>query len=97
MQNFKEEIFMNNIKKYNGQLNVVGNKVKFYRESKNISLATLSNKLMLLGIDIPKNSLQRLESGKRIIKEYELVAIAKVLDISIELLVADFKKELEKQ
>ena len=88
---------MNNIKKYNGQLNVVGDKINFYRENKNISLATLSNKLMLLGIDIPKNSLQRLECGKRIIKEYELVAIAKILDISIDLLVEDFKKELEEQ
>ena len=88
---------MNNIKKYNGQLNVVGNKIKFYRKSKNISLVTLSNKLMLLGIDIPKNSLQRLENGKRIIKEYELVAIAKILDVPIDLLVKDFIKELEEQ
>lgn len=86
---------MNNIKKYNGQLNVVGNKIKFYRKSKDISLVTLSNKLMLLGIDIPKNSLQRLECGKRIIKEYELIAISKALDISIDLLVEDFLKELE--
>lgn len=88
---------MNNIKKYNGQLNVVGGKIKFYRNSKNISLVTLSNKLMLLGIDIPKNSLQRLESGKRIIKEYELVAIAKILNVSIDVLVEDFRKELEEQ
>ncbi|MFR5682694.1 MAG: helix-turn-helix domain-containing protein [Clostridia bacterium] len=88
---------MNNIKKYNGQLNVVGSKIKFYRNSKNISLVTLSNKLMLLGIDIPKNSLQRLESGKRIIKEYELVAIAKILNVSIDVLVEDFRKELEEQ
>lgn len=88
---------MNNIKKYNGQLNVIGNKIKFYRNSKNISLVTLSNKLMLLGIDIPKNSLQRLESGKRIIKEYELVAIAKILNVSIDVLVEDFRKELEEQ
>lgn len=88
---------MNNIKKYNGQLNVIGNKIKFYRNSKNISLVTLSNKLMLLGIDIPKNSLQRLENGKRIIKEYELVAIAKILNVSIDVLVEDFRKELEEQ
>lgn len=88
---------MNNIKKYNGQLNVIGNKIKFYRNSKNISLVTLSNKLMLLGIDIPKNSLQRLENGKRIIKEYELVAIAKILNVPIDILVEDFRKELEEQ
>lgn len=86
---------MNNIKKYNGQLNVIGPKIKFYRKNINMSLATLSNKLMLLGIDIPKNSLQRLENGKRIIKEYELIAIAKVLNISINSLVDDFAKELK--
>lgn len=39
--------------------------------------------LMLLGIYIPKNSLQRLENGKRIIKEYELIAIASVIILHI--------------
>ena len=86
---------MKNLKRYNGKLNVIGNKIKEYRENKNISLAELSNDLMLMGIDIHKNSLQRLEYGRRIIKDYELCAIAKVLDISIDELLKEFKESLD--
>ena len=60
---------MNNITRYNDKLNVIGSTVRHYRMKKNLSQAGLSNKLLLLGIDIPKNSIQKLESGDRIIKE----------------------------
>ena len=80
----------NNIKKYNDKLNVIGNKIRFYRERNNLSLVDLSNKLILLGIDIPKNSLQRLEHGKRVIIDFELAGFAKDLNISTDDLLKDF-------
>lgn len=86
---------MNNITRYNDKLNVIGSTVRHYRMKKNLSQAGLSNKLLLLGIDIPKNSIQKLESGDRIIKEYELAGISKVLNVSADTLLADFIKELE--
>ncbi len=86
---------MNNITKYNDKLNVIGSAVRHHRIKNSLSQADLSNKLLLLGIDIPKNSIQRLESGNRIIKEYELAAISKVLNVSTDTLLADFMKGLE--
>ena len=86
---------MNNITRYNDKLNVIGSTVRHYRMKKNLSQAGLSNKLLLLGIDIPKNSIQKLESGDRIIKEYELAGISKVLNVSADTLLADFIKRLE--
>lgn len=86
---------MKNSTKYNDNLNVIGSKIKCYREINNLSLSQLSDKLQLLGIDIPKNSLQRLEKGKRIIKEYELAGLSKVLKVSTDELLKDFIKELE--
>lgn len=86
---------MNNITKYSNQLNVIGNKIKYYRTKRNLSQAGLSNKLLLLGIDIPKNSIQRIESGDRIIKDYELAGLSKVLKVSTDILLLDFFKELE--
>ena len=86
---------MSKIIKYsNEKLNTIGNKVKMYRENNNWSLSDLSNKLMLLGIDIPKPSLQNIESGKRIVKEYEFYALCKVFNISMEEMLKDFIKEL---
>lgn len=85
----------NNVKKYNGKLNVIGQKVKEYRKSNQLSLSDLSNALQLLGIDLPKPSLQNIENGKRIIKEYEFYAICKVLNVSMEEMLIDFITELQ--
>lgn len=86
---------MNKIIKYNGKLNVIGNNVKRYREAEHISLSQLSNKLLLLGIDIPKSSLQNIETGKRVVKEYEFCALCKVFNVSMEDMLKDFIKEIE--
>lgn len=86
---------MNKIIKYNGKLNVIGNNIKKYREAEKLSLSQLSNRLLLMGIDIPKSSLQNIEVGKRIVKEYEFYAFCKVFNISMEEMLKDFIKELE--
>lgn len=85
----------NNVKKYNGKLNVIGERVKEYRKINKLSLSDLSNSLQLLGIDLPKPSLQNIENGKRIIKEYEFYAICKVLNVSMEEMLKDFIAELQ--
>jgi len=85
----------NNVKKYNGKLNVIGERVKEYRKMNKLSLADLSNSLQLLGIDLPKPSLQNIENGKRIIKEYEFYAICQVLNVSMEDMLKDFIAELQ--
>ncbi len=87
---------MNKIIKYNEEsLNVIGNKVRKYRETNKWSLTDLSNKLMLLGIDVPKSSLQNIETGKRVVKEYEFYALCKVFGISMEEMLKDFIKILK--
>ena len=85
---------MNNSTKYNGKLNVIGKKIKFYREKGNLSQQGLVNKLQLVGVDIHKNSLQRIEKGNRIIKDYELAGFAKVFKISADTLLEDFMQDL---
>ena len=87
---------MNKIIKYNEEsLNVIGNKVRKYRETNKWSLTDLSNKLMLLGINVPKSSLQNIETGKRVVKEYEFYALCKVFGISMEEMLKDFIKILK--
>ena len=86
---------MNRFIKYNGKLNVIGENVRRFRETEKLSLTQLSNKLLLLGIDIPKSSLQNIEMGKRVVKEYEFYALCKVFNISMEDMLKDFIKELE--
>lgn len=42
----------------------------------------LAEKLQLVGIDVDKNAIQRIECGKRFITDIEIVAFCKVFGIS---------------
>ena len=81
--------------KYNNHLNVSNKKIRELRIKNNLSLSALSTKLALLGIDIPKPSLHKLEQGNRIIKDYELYAFAYIFKVPIEELLDDFITEFK--
>ena len=49
------------------------------------------------GIDISKPSLHKLETGKRILKDYELLGLSYVFKVPIEELLDDFISELKNQ
>ena len=82
-------------RKFENSSNVCGKKIEELRKEKNWSRATLSNKLMILGIDINYDSIYKIEKGRRIIKDFELSALAKVLDISETELLKDFRENLK--
>ena len=81
--------------KYNNQLNVSGQKIKELRKQNHLSLSGLSAKLALMGIDISKPSLHKLETGNRILKDYELYGLSVVFKISMEDLLTDFMEDLK--
>ncbi len=63
------------IKYKDGKLNAIGKIIKKYRVQNNLTQEQLCDKLQLLGIDMSINSLKKIESEDRIIKEYELARI----------------------
>lgn len=81
-------------RKFNKKSNVTGNNIKNLRKSQKLSRATLSNKLMLLGIDINQDGIYKIEKGTRIIKDFELSAFAIVLNTSETELLKSFRDEL---
>ena len=83
--------------KYNNQLNVTGKKIKELRVKNNLSLSGLSTKLALMGIDISKRSLHKLETGHRILKDYELFGLSMVFKVPIEDFISDFMDNLKKE
>lgn len=86
---------MKNTRHIEGKLNVVGDTIRYYREKNNLSYQKLSDKLMILGIDIHKQSIYRIEKGVRTIVDYELCGFAKCFNISVNELVANFFKNLD--
>lgn len=86
---------MNNSRKINGNLNVIGSKIKYYREKNKMSYQKLSDQLMLLGIDIHKQAIYNIEVGKRTVVDYELCGFAKCFDISVNDLTDEYFENLK--
>ncbi len=65
--------------------NISGKNIARIRKatSPKLSQRALADKLQLLGIDIDKNAVQRIECGKRFVTDIELVVIAKTLKVSV--------------
>ncbi len=70
----------------NGSNNICGKKIKEYREAlpANPSQKVFSDMLQIEGLDLDKNAIQRIESGKRFVTDIELRVIAKVLRASYQ-------------
>ena len=48
-----------------------------------ISQRELADRLQLIGLDIDKNAVQRIESGQRFVTDIELIALSKALSHSV--------------
>lgn len=86
---------MKNSEKYKDNLNITGKILRAKRIEKNFSLDKLSNQLFLLGINIPITCLHRIENNQRTVRDYEICAIAQVLDIDVKDLLDPFIQELK--
>jgi len=75
-------MFINKTK--DGKNNVCGEKIAIYRKQMKISQRELADRLQLIGLDIDKNAIQRIESGQRFVTDIELIKISKVLEKSYD-------------
>lgn len=64
--------------------NVVGDKVKRYREEYNMSQKELAEKLEMEAVYICRGSISRIERHERTVTDYELEAMARVLKVKID-------------
>lgn len=74
-------------KSKDGLNNLCGKNIAVLRKRFNLSQRQLADKLQLLGLDIDKNAIQRIECGKRFVTDIELSAFSKAFDIAIENLI----------
>ena len=77
-----------------GDLNIVKNGIRYYRQKNNYSYQQLSDLLMLHGIDINKQEIYKIEKGIRTVVDYEICGFMKVLKISFSDLAGDFYNKI---
>ena len=56
-----------------GRNNLCGRTIAQLRKKQGISQRALADKMQLLGLDIDKNAVQRIESGQRFVTDIELL------------------------
>lgn len=66
-----------------GKNNVCGKNIYKFRKQMKISQRILAEQLQILGLDIDKNAIQRMESGQRFITDIELLYLASALKVNI--------------
>lgn len=69
-----------------GKLNLCGARVAQLRRQlvPKTSQRALADKLQLVGLDLDKNAIQRIESGQRFVTDVELRALAQVLNTTAD-------------
>lgn len=77
------------IGKVTDQCNICGKNVRKLREQKKMSQDQLAAKLQTEGLGVNQNSISRIETGKRIVADFELKALANVLNVDIAFLVSE--------
>ncbi|MDD4850138.1 MAG: helix-turn-helix transcriptional regulator [Gemmiger sp.] len=75
-------------KNQDGTLNVCGVMVKKLRMAlvPPVSQRMLADKLQMIGMDLDKNAIQKIESGQRFVTDIEIVALAKVFRVTTDTL-----------
>lgn len=62
-----------------GNNNICGSRIARYRTEMKISQRELADRLQLVGLDMDKNAIQRIEAGKRFVTDIEIIGLSKVL------------------
>ena len=75
--------------KNDGKNNLCGDNIRKLRLSypTKLSQRALADKMQLIGVDVDKNAIQRIECGKRFVTDIELKAFAEIFAVNLDELV----------
>lgn len=69
---------------YEGRRNVPGERVRQKRTERKIMQAELAARVQCDGVALEQDAISRIESGQRMVQDYELRALAEVLGASMD-------------
>lgn len=67
--------------------NLIGERLKELRSQKNLSQRDLARELQLIGMDMDKNVITRIETNKRYVTDFELQALKQIFNVSYDYLI----------
>ena len=67
--------------------NLIGERLKALRSAKKLSQRDLARELQLIGMDMDKNVITRIETNKRYVTDFELQALKEIFGVSYDYLI----------
>ena len=69
--------------KFGDRCNIAGQRIKEARKRQKLSQGMLAARLQVRGLSVEQMSISRMETGQRVIADFELLFLAEVLDVSV--------------
>lgn len=83
---YKVVVIMKQRTNANGK-NLIGDRLKQLRNRSNLSQRDLARELQLIGMDMDKNVITRIETNKRYVTDFELQALKEIFNVSYDYLI----------
>ena len=84
---------MYKVNKYNGHFNVIGHKIKEIRKQNKITQEDLCARLQVLGYNMNRSDISKIENGKKFVSDFEVYGFSKALKVKLENLYSIDKQE----
>ena len=75
---------------YEDNKNVIHARLRYYRKLRGLTQGQVVAKLQVLNVSIDQQMLSKIENNRRIVTDYELACLCKVLNVTERDLLADF-------
>ena len=74
---------------FNGCNNISGNKIREERVKRGLNQKDLATQMQLRGVVINRDSISRIESGRRFITDYEIKVLAEIFGVTTDYLLSE--------
>ena len=71
---------------FNGSKNISGKRIREARRNMKLSQEELAARLQVMGVNIERDSLSRIEIGTRFVADYEIKALSQILKVTVAFL-----------
>ena len=75
---------------FNENSNVISSKLRKLRKKNKLSQEELAAQMQLMGVDITQPLISKIERNQRFVKDFELVAMCKIFNVTEKELLSDF-------
>lgn len=66
-----------------GRCNIVGERIRLLRRAAGLSQEELAARVQVAGLDMTQKAVSRIETGNRVVADYELFYLAQALHVAI--------------